>query len=309
MYISIVRKPAFFDTLLRSIISNIIPMPIKKKPTQKPSSSKSKARKFKKDKQSNKKKPKSKKLFKKKKVIRNIQKKKTAGKKENKASKKITLHLGKKNVKFDVIEHRKVYTAYDLAQTLGAKLDDIAKTLLIEVEIPEFGKKKKGHYVVVVPASYRLNLKKVKKALKATKVGIATEKAMLKMGMEPGALTPFGSTRDLRVIVDKNLFRAKKILVGAESFVESLRLTTKDLVKTEDAIVCLVGDKSKLKLQSKAKPKKKPKKGKKSAAKKTVKKPVAKKKGVKKSDRKIGRKAAKKSIAKKSVRKTVKKRR
>ena len=237
-------------------------MAIKKKPTQKAGSSKSKARAGgKKDKLANKKKPQSKKLFKKKKVIRNIHKKKAAKKKEAKASKKITLHLGKKDIRFDIVEHRKVFTAYDLAQTLGRQLDDIAKTLLIEVEIPELGKKTKGHYVVVVPASYRLSLQKVKKALKASKVGIATEKAMLKMGMEPGALTPFGSMRNLKVIVDKNLLRTKNVLVGAESFVESLRLTTKDLIKAEDAIVCLVGDKSKLKLQKKASPKKKPKMG------------------------------------------------
>ncbi|MBN1585254.1 YbaK/EbsC family protein [Candidatus Uhrbacteria bacterium] len=211
--------------------------------------------------------------------------KKPAGK-EKGASREITVHLGKKGIKFDVVEHRKVFTAYDLAQTLGTKLDDIAKTLLVEVELPELGKKKRGHYVVVLSASYRLNLEKLKKALKASKIGIATEKAMLKLGMAPGALTPFGSLRNFGVVVDRNLLRTQKVLVGAESFIESLRMRTRDLVKSEGATVGLIGDRAKLKLQRKPvrKPSKsRPKKLAKKAAGKTVGKAV---KNIKKAGKK-----------------------
>ena len=81
------------------------------------------------------------------------------------ANKKILVHLGKKNVKFDVVKHKKVYTAYDLAQTLGTELDKIAKTILVRVELPGLKKKEARHYVVVVPASYYVDLAKLKKQL------------------------------------------------------------------------------------------------------------------------------------------------
>lgn len=167
------------------------------------------------------------------------------------ASKKITLHLGKKNVKFEVVKHKKVYTAYDLAQTAGSKLEHIAKTLLIKAELPSLKKKKNSqYYVVVVPASYYVDLKKVKKALKATKIEIATEKMMKKLGIKPGALTPFGSLRKLGVAIDKNLAKTKeRVLVGAESFTESLLMKAQDLIKAEESLVADLGKKANLKLQ------------------------------------------------------------
>lgn len=168
-------------------------------------------------------------------------------------NKKITLHLGKQNVKFEVVPHKKVFTAYDLAQTLGAKLEDIAKTLLVRVEFPAVQKKTPGYYVVVVPASYYVDLDKVKKALKAAKVKLAPENVMKKLGIEPGATSPFGSLRGVGVVVDKALLKTKEVIVGAESFTESLRLKVKDLVTMEKPTVATVGKKSKLKLQKKVK--------------------------------------------------------
>jgi prolyl-tRNA editing enzyme YbaK/EbsC (Cys-tRNA(Pro) deacylase) len=196
--------------------------------------------------------------------------------------KKLTLHLGKKDLKFEVVKHKKVFTAYDLAQTLGEQLDRIAKTLLIEVDLPELKKKGKSNYLVVVPASYYLDFQKLKKALKASKIGIASEKAMARLGIEPGALSPFGSLRGLGVVVDKALLKTKDAIVGAESFTESLRLKVKDLVKSENPLVAVIGKKNKMKLQ--AKPAKKKKAKKKPARKPARKKPV--KKAAKKSSRK-----------------------
>ncbi|MFH1047588.1 MAG: YbaK/EbsC family protein [Patescibacteria group bacterium] len=169
-------------------------------------------------------------------------------KKEHPASKQLVKYLDKSGIKYELVPHRKVFTAYDLAQTVGAKLDEIAKSLLVKVELPEI-KKKGSYFVVVVPASYNVDLQKVKKTLKATKVELAPEKIFKKFGLEPGAVSPFGSQRDFGVLVDKGMLKAKQAIVGAESFIESIRLKAKDLVDLEEAVVDCVSKKNTLKLQ------------------------------------------------------------
>lgn len=61
-------------------------------------------------------------------------------------AKPLLSYLDKADIKYEIVPHKKVYTAYDLAQTLGEKLDGIAKTLLVRVELPKVDKKGK-HYI------------------------------------------------------------------------------------------------------------------------------------------------------------------
>jgi len=176
--------------------------------------------------------------------------------------KPVIAHLNKNKIKFEVVPHRTIYTAYDLAQTLGEKLENIAKTLLVKVELPKVTKQGTRYYVVAVPASYRVDLGGVKKYLKAVKAELANEKEMAKLGMISGAGTPFVSMyKDVGLIVDKSLEKAAKGLVRAESLTESLRMKIKDLIKLEGALVAKVGAKAKMPKAPKAKkPVKKPKK-------------------------------------------------
>jgi len=189
--------------------------------------------------------------------------------------KKVLNHLAKKKIKFEVVPHKKVFTAYDLAQTLGEKLENIAKTLLVKVELPNVEKKGARYFVVAVPASYRIDLKAVQKYLKAIKAELANEKEMAKVGMVPGAGTPFVSMyKDVGLLLDHSLARVTKGLVRAESLTDSLRVKIKDLIKAEQAAVAKVGSKAKMPKAQKPKPAKKKKQAKK---KKPVKKAKAKK--------------------------------
>ncbi len=159
--------------------------------------------------------------------------------------KKIIAHAKKKKLKIEIVPHKKVYTAYDLAQTLGEKLENIAKTLLVKVELPKLEKKGPRYYVVAVPASYRVNLKAVQKYLHALKAELATEQHMRKLGMTPGAGTPLVSMyKDVGLLIDHQLVNVKRALIGAESFTDSLRVKMKDLIKAEGAHVAIVGVKA-----------------------------------------------------------------
>ena len=185
--------------------------------------------------------------------------------------KPIIAHLKKNKIKFEVVPHKTVYTAYDLAQTLGEKLENIAKTLLVKVELPKIEKQGtstrlgtgKRYYMVAVPASYRIDLRAVQKYLKALKAELASEKEMAKLGMLPGAGTPFVSMyKDVGLLMDHSLARVSKGLVRAESFTDSLRMKLKDLIKSEQALVAKVGEKAKAPKRPKERPKSKHAKGK-----------------------------------------------
>src|SRR4030067_1147449 len=111
--------------------------------------------------------------------------------------KQIIKHLDKKGAKYAIVTHKKVYTAYDAAQTLKRKLDEIVKNLLVKTN--------KGFVLVLLPASKRVDLNKLKKLLNAKgkgikKVEIPKEGVMVRIfKVRPGALGAFGSVHDLEV--------------------------------------------------------------------------------------------------------------
>ena len=142
--------------------------------------------------------------------------------------KKVQNYLDKNKIKYDVLAHRCVYTAYDLANTTKKKLSEIAKTLVVKADAK--------YVLVVLPAHYRLDLSKLKKVLGAKKVSIAPEKVMKKVfNVKPGAITPFGSLHKVEVVVDKALAKSKEALFSAGSFTDSLQMKVKDFVDLEEA--------------------------------------------------------------------------
>jgi len=159
---------------------------------------------------------------------------------------KIKNYLTKNKLKFEILKHKTVFTAYDLAQTTKTKLSEIGKTLFIKAD--------KAYYLVILPANRRLNIPKLKKLLKAKKISIARENEMkTKLKIKPGAITPFGSLYKIGVVLDKSLSRVSHGLFGAGSFTESLRLKIKDYLKMEKPVTGDVGESTDLKLQVKAK--------------------------------------------------------
>lgn len=186
-------------------------------------------------------------------------------------AKPLLKYLDKAQISYEIVPHKKVYTAYDLAQTLGEKLDGIAKTLLVKVELPKVDKKGK-HYILVIPASYRANFQKIKRQLKAKKVEMAMEKTLKQLKLNPGAITPFGGYHKLEILLDKALLKTQKALVSAGAHTEALRVKVKDLHMKESATLGQFGDKAKLKLQKVMKKAKKQSKRVVKAAKKVLKK-------------------------------------
>lgn len=179
---------------------------------------------------------------------------------------KVKKYLEQTKIKYKPIAHKTVYTAYDAAQTMKAKLNEIPKVLHVVAD-------KKRHILVIVPASYNVDLAKLKKALRARKVEVATEKAMQKaFKIKAGALTAFGGLyKDADVFVDKAFTRARRVLASAGTLTDSLEIKTKDFLKATQGQVGQFGKPKKFKAPKKAK----------KVVKKPAKKRVVKKKVVK----------------------------
>ncbi|MDP3771153.1 MAG: YbaK/EbsC family protein [bacterium] len=137
--------------------------------------------------------------------------------------------LEKHKVKYHVLPHKTVFTAYDLATTLGEDLKKVAKTLLVRAD--------KRYVLVVLPASARLDFKKLAKLLKAKTVSISPEAAIKKLKVMPGTTPPFGSLLGVPVVFEQMLLKAGDIIVRAGSLTESLRMKVKDFVKMESPIL------------------------------------------------------------------------
>lgn len=153
-------------------------------------------------------------------------------------SQKVLSFLKKNKITYQVVHHKQVFTAFDLSNTLKEKLNKIAKTLVVRAD--------KKYVLVVLPAHLRVDFNKLKKALKAKAVEMAPEETMAKIfKIKPGAITPFGGLHKVETYLDKALFKAKEVLVGAGSFTDSLRLQTKDLAKLEKVTLADLGSAAK----------------------------------------------------------------
>ncbi|MBU4332375.1 YbaK/EbsC family protein [Patescibacteria group bacterium] len=143
-------------------------------------------------------------------------------------SKKLKTYLDANKIKHEILKHKKVFTAYDAAQTLREDLQKIVKSLLVKAD--------KQYYIVSVPANMNLDFKKLAKALKVKKVDITKEKDMVKIcKVKPGAMHAFGSLYKIPVLVDRGLMKVKEAIFASGDFMESVRMKAKDYADLESA--------------------------------------------------------------------------
>ena len=143
---------------------------------------------------------------------------------------KVINYLQKNQVKFEVVKHRQVFTAHDLAMTLHLQHSQIAKSLLMKAD--------SDFILAILPADKNLVMEKLEKLAKAKKISMPKEKVMKeKFKVKPGALPAFGGLYKLSVFVDQLILKEKKILLSPGSFVESILMSPKDYISLEQAIL------------------------------------------------------------------------
>jgi len=161
------------------------------------------------------------------------------------ANKQLIKKLDDWGVDYEVLKHKTVFTAYDVAATLKKELNEIAKTLIIQAD--------KHFYFVAVPADKNLDFQKIKKAIqkmgvKVKTISIPSEKAILsKLKINPGKISGFASAHKLPSIIDKDLAKKKKVVFSAGDVKESIWMAVKDYLKVEEPRVEIIGVKRKIK--------------------------------------------------------------
>ena len=150
-------------------------------------------------------------------------------------SKKLQKFLESNKVKYEIMKHRTVYTAYDKAATLEVEERIVGKILAIKTG--------KDFALVLIPANKNLDKGKFKstfakaqaskKVAKIKNIEFATENWMKKnlKGVKPGAVPPFGNLWGLPTFIDKSLLNQTKIIVNGGDCNCSIKISPAHLKK------------------------------------------------------------------------------
>ncbi len=135
---------------------------------------------------------------------------------------KLKEFLDSNKIKYVSIKHSLAYTAQEIAASAHIRGKELAKTVMVSLD----GKTA----MAVLPASYRVDLERLKKAAGASKIELLTEKDFKDMfpECEVGAMPPFGNLYGMEVYVAASLAEDDEIAFNAGSHTELIRVAYKD---------------------------------------------------------------------------------
>lgn len=137
-------------------------------------------------------------------------------------AKKLKEFLDSNHVKYVSISHSTAYTAQEIASLAHIKGKELAKTVIVKID---------GTLAMaVVPASYQVDLPRLKTVAGANQIALATEAEFRERfpECETGAMPPFGALYGMPVFVDQSLAQDREIAFNAGSHHELIRLSFAD---------------------------------------------------------------------------------
>lgn len=154
-------------------------------------------------------------------------------------SKKIINFLEKEGYKYQIIDHKTTYTAWDVSQTEKIKPQEVVKSLVMKLD--------KKYILALLSANRNLDKKKLLKIINADlkkqgekiskKIDFAKE-AWMKNNIlgKVGAISPFGKLLNLRVYSDNLLLKNKNLYLGSGEYTSSIKVSAKQYLKIEQPI-------------------------------------------------------------------------
>jgi Ala-tRNA(Pro) deacylase len=152
-------------------------------------------------------------------------------------SQKIIKYLDEKKYKYEIVEHKTTFTAWDTAQTEKIKPQEVAKALVMKVD--------SDYVLALLPANRNLDKQKLLKAINAgrkktgaknfKKIDFAKEVWMKKnLPGRVGATPPFGKIIKIDIFIDSLLAKNKKIYLGSGEYTNSIRVNVSQYLKIEN---------------------------------------------------------------------------
>lgn len=135
---------------------------------------------------------------------------------------KLEAYLRQQNVPFEVQRHRTAYTAQEVAASEHIPSKMVAKSVMVFAD---------GNMtMLVLPASYQVDLAQVHKLLGAEFVRMADEPEFANYfpDCEIGAMPPFGNLYDIPVYVDTHLTEDAYIVFPVGTYTETMSVRYQD---------------------------------------------------------------------------------
>lgn len=154
-------------------------------------------------------------------------------------SKKIIKYLDDSKYKYEIIEHKTTFTAWDTAQTEKIKPQEVAKALVMKTD--------NDYVLALISANRNLDKQKLLKVINGArkksgaknykKIDFAKESWMKKnLAGKVGATPPFRKILGMDIFIDNLLAKSKKIYLGSGEYVFSVRVNASQYLKLESPI-------------------------------------------------------------------------
>ncbi len=137
-------------------------------------------------------------------------------------SAKLTQFLDENHIPYQVIHHSKAYTAQQTASSAHIPGRELAKTVIVKTDDKLF--------MVVLPASYKLDFNMLAESLGVRKVSLAAEREFKDIfdGCETGAMPPFGNLYGMDVYFAESLIDDEEIAFNSGNHTELIKLGIDD---------------------------------------------------------------------------------
>jgi Ala-tRNA(Pro) deacylase len=143
----------------------------------------------------------------------------------------VTAFLERQGVPYEVVKHERTQTAAAEARAAGVPAADVAKTIVLRDD--------EGLRLAVIPASERLDMRKLRQALASRSLRLVTEQEMADEfdEIEVGAVPPFGSMFDALELVDERLLEHDRILCSGGDHEHAILVDPREVVRAGEARV------------------------------------------------------------------------
>ena len=133
-------------------------------------------------------------------------------------SPRLQAYLDRAGVHYDVLPHPEAFRAAEIARTLHTPKKEMAKVVIVKVQ--------ERFVVTVLPASWNVNLHRLRAVLATPQARLATEEEIKDLfpDCELGAMPPFGNLYGLPVYVDQSLTEDEEIVFQAGTHSDAIRM-------------------------------------------------------------------------------------